>query len=285
MVCRKAMVIGDDPHVNVMLGRILGQKRWTIDVAADNSVALNLARATRFDLILTCEDTSGKEDVELLSAIRRIHPHTRVIILTAETTSEDVISAMREHAFSYFSAPFSLASLTSIVQQAIEGTCWDDGIEIVSATRDWIRLLVSCDICAAERLMQFFHEIIDLPVPEKEAVALAFRELLMNAIEHGGKFDPHQYVEISYLRTRRAVTCRIKDPGDGFSLDEIPHAAISNPADDPIRHLEFREAQGLRPGGLGVLMATNSIDELFYNEQGNEAVLVKYIDQARQMAS
>jgi anti-sigma regulatory factor (Ser/Thr protein kinase) len=279
------MVIGDDPHIKAMLCRILGPKQWIVHQAPDNWVALERLKATRFDLILTCENSSGKEDVELLRAVRRVHPHARVIILADATTPADVISAMREHAFSYFSAPFSLASLASIVEYAIESPCWDDGIEIVSATPEWIRLLVRCDMKAAERLVQFVQEIIDLPDVEKLMVASAFRELLMNAIEHGGKFDPEQYVEISYLRTRRAVACRIKDPGDGFSLDEIPHAAIMNPADDPIRHLAYREADNLRPGGLGVLMARNSVDELFYNEQGNEVVLVKYVEQVSQVAS
>lgn len=285
MVSRKALVIGDDPHVRAMLCRILEPKQWIIHQAPDNWVALERLKATWFDLILTCENTSGKEDVELLRAVRRVHPHTRVIILTDATTPADVISAIREHAFSYFSAPFSLASLASIVEYAVEEPCWDDGIEIVSATPDWIRLQVRCDVKVAERLVQFLHEIIDLPDAEKQTVASAFRELLMNAIEHGGKFDPDQYVEISYLRTRRAVACRIKDPGEGFSLDEIPHAAIMNPPDDPVRHVMYREADNLRPGGLGVLMAKNSVDELFYNEKGNEVVLVKYVEQASQVGS
>jgi len=239
---------------------------------------LKLAEASKFDLILTSEKTSGKEDVELLRAIRRVHPHTRVIILTDQTTPADVIAAMRENAFSYLSRPFSLTSLASMIQAAVEVPGWDDGIEVVSATPGWIRLVVRCDTKTAERLMQFFHEIIDLPAAENEAVAVAIRELLMNAIEHGGKFDPKKTVEVSYLRTRRAVSCRIKDPGKGFALAAIPHAAVMNPPDDPVRHMSYREAKNLRPGGFGVLLATQSIDEILYNEQGNEVVLVKYID-------
>jgi DNA-binding NarL/FixJ family response regulator len=282
MISRKAIVIGDDAQVRYMLERILGPKQWAIQDAADNSLALKLVEASKFDLIITCENTSGQEDVELLRRIRRIHPHTRVIILTGRTAPADVISAMRVHAFAYFSAPYSLDSLTSIVQYAIEEPCWDDGIEIVSATPNWIHLLVRCDMKTAERLLQFFHEIMELPQAEKEAVALAFRELLMNAIEYGGKFDPEQRVEISYARTRRAVACRIKDPGEGFSLGEIPHSALMNPPDDPLRHLTYREAENLRPGGFGVLLVKNSIDELLYNEQGNDVVLVKYIDRVSQ---
>jgi anti-sigma regulatory factor (Ser/Thr protein kinase)/CheY-like chemotaxis protein len=285
MVSRKAIVVSDDAQIKSMLCRILGPQEWTIQDAADNSAALRLVESSKFDLILTSEKTSGKEDVEFLRKIRSIHPHTRVIILTDETTPADVISAIRERAFSYFSTPVSLALLTSIVQHAIEEPCWDDGIEIVSATRDWICLRVRCDMKTAERLMQFFHEITDLPDAEQEVVAMAFRELLMNAIEHGGKFDPEQYVEISYVRTRRAVALRIKDPGEGFSLEGIPHAAIMNPPDEPLRHLTYREAEQLRPGGFGVLLVKSTIDELLYNEKGNEVVLVKYIDQARSAAS
>jgi DNA-binding NarL/FixJ family response regulator len=285
MASRKAVVIGDDAQVRAMLWRILAPRQWTIQDAPDNSAALKLVEASKFDLILTCEKTSGQEDVELLRTIRRVHPHTRVIILAGQSAPADVISAIRESAFSYFSAPFSLASLASIVELAVEEPCWDDGIEIISSAPSWIRLSVRCEIKTAERLMQFFHEIIDLPHPENEAVALAIRELLMNAIEHGGKFDAEKYAEISYVRTRRAVACRIKDPGDGFSLEEIPHAAIMNPSNDPLRHLTVREAENLRPGGFGVLLVRKSIDELLYNEKGNEVVLIKYIDSVSQVAS
>lgn len=250
MVSRKAILVSKDPQIKAMVLRILGSMQWTIQDARDNAAALELVEAGRYDLIITSEQTSGGEDVELLCKIRRVRPHTRVIILADETTPADVVSAMREHAFGYFST--SRDALALIVQHAVEEPCWDDGIEI--------------------------SEMIDLPLAEKESVATAFRELLMNAIEHGGKFDPEKYVEISYVRTHRAVACRIKDPGEGFSLKEIPHAAIMNPPENPLRHLTYREAENLRPGGFGVLLVKNSIDELLYNEKGNEVVLVKYID-------
>ena len=285
MASRKAILIGNDAEVRALLGRILAPTEWIIQDVPDNPSALKLVAASKFELIITCEKTSGREDVELLRAIRRMQPHTRVIILTDHTTPEDVISALREHAFGYFSAPFPLTSFTQSVLYALEEPCWDDGIEILSATPEWIRLSVRCKMSTAERVMQFFREIIDLPIAESETVAAAIRELLMNAIEHGGKFDPEKHVEVSYLRTRRAVTCRIKDPGEGFSWGAIPHAAVMNPPDDPLRHLTYREAEHLRPGGFGVLLVKKSIDELLYNEQGNEVVLVKYVDPASQAAS
>jgi anti-sigma regulatory factor (Ser/Thr protein kinase)/ActR/RegA family two-component response regulator len=275
---KRALFIDADPEVRAMLENILDPLVWSIRHAPDNKTALTLAEATHFDLILTSEKTSGKEDVELLRKIRRMRPHTRLIILAEESTPVDVIASMRESAFSYFSRPFSPASLADMVLTAAEGPCWDDGIEILSATPDWIRLLARCDLNTADRLIQFIHEIADLPERESNAVATAFREILMNAIEHGGNFRPDQYVEISYLRAKHAVMCRVKDPGEGFSLDEIEHAAIANPDDDPTRHVAHRDAKGMRPGGYGILLAQKLVDELIYSEKGNEVLLLKYVD-------
>jgi anti-sigma regulatory factor (Ser/Thr protein kinase)/CheY-like chemotaxis protein len=275
---RNALMVGGDPQIEARLRNILGPGEWAIQRTTDNATALNLAQWKKFDLILTSEKTTGKEDIELLRKIRRIHPHTRLIILADESTPADVITSMREHAFSYFSRPFSLDALALMIQHAIEEPCWDDGIDVVSATPEWIRIRARCDFKTADRVLQFFDEIAELPSAERSAVGTAFREMLMNAIEHGGRLDPNQQVEISYVRARHMVTCRISDPGEGFTLDEIPHAAISNPEDDLLRHVEYREARGMRPGGFGVLLAQKLVDELVYNEQGNEVLLIKYLD-------
>jgi anti-sigma regulatory factor (Ser/Thr protein kinase)/ActR/RegA family two-component response regulator len=273
-----ALVVGGDAQIEAQLRGILEPGTWAIQRATDNAAALLLCHNKGFGLILTSEKTSGREDVELLRKIRRIRPHTRLIILADESTPADVITAMRERAFSYFSTPFSADALAVMIHRAIEEPCWDDGIDVISATPEWIRINARCDLKTADRVLQFFDEIAELPDPERSAVGTAFREMLINAIEHGGGLDPSQQVEISYLRARHMVTCRISDPGEGFTLDEIPHAAIANPADDPLRHIEYRDARGMRPGGLGVLLAQRLVDELVYSEQGNEVLLVKYLD-------
>jgi len=275
---RVALLVGSDPLIEEQLRDILEPGVWALQHATDNTAALAVARDKAFDLVLTSEKTSGREDVELLRKLRRIRPHTRLIILAEDTTPTDVIASMREYAFSYFSKPFSPVALAVMIRHAIEEPCWDDGIDVVSATSEWIRIYARCDLKTADRVLQFFDEISELPNPEKGAVGMAFREMLINAIEHGGHLDPSQQVEISYLRACHMVACRISDPGEGFTLDEIPHAAIANPADDPLRHFAYRDALGLRPGGFGVLLTQRLIDELVYNEQGNEVTLVKYLD-------
>src|SRR5579872_1601390 len=267
---RNALLVGSDFQTEEQLRNILEPGNWTIQRARDNATALAMIQKKNFDLILTSEKTSGKEDIELLRKIRRIRPHTRLIILADESTPNDVITSMREHAFSYFSTPFSPDELSVMIRHAIDDPCWDDGIDVVSATPEWIQIVARCDLKTADRVLQFLNEIAELPDRERNAVGTAFREMLINAIEHGGRLDPNEQVEISYVRARHMVTCRISDPGEGFTLDEIPHAAIANPEGDPVRHLEYRDARGMRPGGFGVLLAQKLVDQLIYSEHGNE---------------
>lgn len=275
---KTVLVVNADPRVEDILSTLFEPGSWSMQHAPDNAAALALSRTSRFDLIITSENTSASEDIELLRKIRAVRPHTRLIILTDQGTPADVISSMRAHAFSYFSAPFSGEALEDMIRAALDEPVWDDGIEILAATPEWMRIRSRCDFKTADRLLQFLDEIADLPESERHGFAMASREILLNAIEHGGQLDSTKTVIIEYVRARHMVMCHIADPGGGFAPDEVPHAAIANPPDEPVRHVSIREAHGMRAGGYGILLAKHLVDELIYNEEGNEVVLVKYLD-------
>ena len=116
-------------------------------------------------------------------------------------------------------------------------------------------------------------------------IVTAFREILLNAMEHGGHFDPGHHVEIGFVKARRAIICRVKDPGAGFSPEEVRHAASAKTPEDLFSHVAVREEKGMRPGGFGLLMARKLVDELIYSEEGNEVMLVKYLDKPAKTAA
>jgi len=277
---KTALLVASGGEVDQLLTKVLAKEGWSIERAVDNEQALALARGKAFDLIITGGKARVAEDVELLRKIRSARPHVRLIILTDKFTPGDVVAAMREGAFSYFSAPFEASELAEMVHAAMAEPCWDDGIEVLSGTPAWLTVTARCDLATANRLVQFMRGVRDptLPEPEKERIIAAFREILINAMEHGGQFDPSQHVEISFVRSHRAITCRVKDPGKGFSLEELHHAAGGGSPEDLFRHAMVRDERGMRPGGFGILLAKKLVDELIYNEAGNEVVLVKYLN-------
>jgi anti-sigma regulatory factor (Ser/Thr protein kinase)/CheY-like chemotaxis protein len=276
-MAHQALIVDSRPEINRLLASLFDPAQWNIRFVPDNKSAVEAVEAEPFDLIITGECTSGQEDISLLRRLRMVRPHTRLIILTDKFTPGDVIDSIRERAFSYFTLPLSTERFAELIRSAMAEPCWDDGIEILSVTPNWIRFSVRCDVLTANRLLQFYREASQLPDAETEEVATAFREILLNAMEHGGHFDPSQFVEVSYVRTQHAVICKVKDPGEGFAPDELKHAAVSNPPEDPFRHIAERDAKGMRPGGFGILMAKRLVDELIFNEKGNEVLLIKYL--------
>jgi len=151
-------------------------------------------------------------------------------------------------------------------------------IEVDSASPAWTRLRFPPTAESRERVTGFVRsELIDLSPDLCEHLALAADELLGNAIEHGSRFHPDGRIEFSLVRTPRVLLFKILDAGPGFSLNAIAHAAVSNPPEEPLRHTQFRNEMGMRPGGFGILLVKQIADELIYSERGNEVVLVKFL--------
>jgi anti-sigma regulatory factor (Ser/Thr protein kinase) len=151
-------------------------------------------------------------------------------------------------------------------------------IEVTSAKPEWVELLVPCTRDAAEHIQEVMAKLdAKLDADVRASIAFAFRELLLNAIEWGGKLDPNRKIRVTCLRSKRMLLYRIADPGPGFKMDDLPHAAISY-GGDPLAHMQVRDEKGLRPGGFGLLTVRATVDELLYNEKRNEVVFVKYLD-------
>src|SRR5207244_11275767 len=117
-------------------------------------------------------------------------------------------------------------------------------IEVVSARSEWLELLVPCDLETAERIQSFIEKLdANLPQDVRDSIGQAFRELLMNAVEWGGRLDPNRTVRIACLRTKQMILYRIADPGPGFAPEKLEHARVSNSADEPYGNITSRQDQ------------------------------------------
>ena len=273
------LLVDDDRTSRHLTEAILKREGWRVTPVRDGVDALKLLRTRRFTLMLLDVWMPRMNGLELLEKLRDRKHRPRVIVMTTDDTPATLMSAVREQAFRYVRKPVDPDALVNAVRDTIDAPDIPP-IEVMSAKPEWIELAVPCTKEAAERLrLVMAHLDTDLAPELRESIAYAFRELLLNAIEWGGNLDPSRKVRISYLRSKRMLMYRIADPGPGFNIDNLPHAAVGQPPESPIAHVDVREARGLRPGGFGILTVKESVDELLYNEKRNEVVFVKYLDE------
>jgi PAS domain S-box-containing protein len=181
----------------------------------------------------------------------------------------------QESRFTRLVSKLEVMDLLNVVQDSLKSSSAAT-IEVLSAQPSWVELLVPCTREAAEQIHQVVARLGgDLPYEVLESVSFAFRELMLNAVEWGGKLDPNRHVRISCVRTNKMLMYRIADPGQGFNFEDLDHAAISY--DDPTEHIKVREEKQLRAGGFGLLMVRAQVDELVYNERRNEVMFMKYL--------
>lgn len=275
---RRILIVDDDPAIHPLLTAAIEAPDRRIDSASDGLAGLRCVEETPYDLVMTDVNMPGLDGMALLERIREVRPETRVVVMTVASTPEGVVRAIRERAFAYFSKPFTIDAVADMVARALDSTSTEDDIEVLSARPTWLALRLRCKMETADRILQFLRELgMDLPPVDQEKIATAFRELLMNAIEHGGGFDPEKKVTITYVRAERAIIYFVRDPGQGFSFQNLAHAAVANPLDLPLEHAAVREKLGKRPGGYGIFLTRGLVDELIYNQTGNEVVLIKYL--------
>jgi CheY-like chemotaxis protein/anti-sigma regulatory factor (Ser/Thr protein kinase) len=276
---QRILVVDDDRTTRDLIRFQLKSAGYAVEAAVDGAAALDRIRRHRFDLVLLDVWMPGMDGLEVLTRLRDEPVPPKVVVMTADDAPQTLLKAIRERAHRYLAKPVEPEALLALVRSVLASRPEVPPIEVISAKPDWVELLVPCDREAAERIHEFLSRLdADLPEDVRANVGQAFRELLMNAIEWGGRLDPRQSVRIAYLRARRMLLYRIADPGKGFSFKDLTHAAVANPPDSPLDHALVREKKGLRPGGFGLLMTRQAVDELLYNEAHNEVVFVKYLD-------
>lgn len=272
------LIVGPDgPHVRALhdSGRFAGDE---LSRCGGSSEAVRMVRSRPVDVLLTDPATPIEEALALVEEIKALRSSVRIVVLAPALTDADVVKALRAHVFACFTAPFDQAEIAEITHSAMDASDWKDGIEVLSGSPTWLTLNVTCGLVSVDRLTRFMTEWrADLPSAERDLLMSAFRELLLNAMEHGAGFDADKTIQVTAARTARAIVFHFRDPGNGFDPADLRHAAQTSAPEHVVATTLHRAETGLRPGGFGMLIVRGVVDELIYNEQGNEVLMIKHI--------
>jgi CheY-like chemotaxis protein len=274
---KKILVADDDRTTRYAISKLLRSAGYTVAVAEDGASALRTIAAAQFDIVFLDVWMPGMNGLEVLSRLTAGTPRPKVIVMTSDGAPETLLRAVKDRADEYIIKPFPPKEAIELARRVLEEDV-SPPIEVISAQPHWVELVIPCTRNAAERIQGFLLKLeADLPNDLRSTIGQAFRELLLNAVEWGGKFDPNHKVRIAQVRSPRILMYRIADPGAGFNFEKLSHAAIGQSPDDPIAHMAVRDQLGIRAGGFGLLMTRELADELIYNEAHNEVIFIKYL--------
>jgi CheY-like chemotaxis protein/anti-sigma regulatory factor (Ser/Thr protein kinase) len=274
---RKILVADDDRTTRFAICSMLKKAGYAVTAAKDGAEAFRNIQQKTFDLAFLDIWMPELTGLEVLARVREGESHPKIIMMTSDTTPETLLRAIREQAYEYLSKPFPPKEAVEVAERALKQNA-SPPIEVISAMPHWVELLIPCTREAAERIQSFLMRLeADLPDDLRNTIGLAFKELLLNAVEWGGKLDPNHKVRIAHVRSSRMLLYRVADPGPGFSFKGLTHAAVGQPADEPIAHVNVRDQLGIRPGGFGISLIRAMADELLYNEAQNEVIFIKYL--------
>jgi CheY-like chemotaxis protein/anti-sigma regulatory factor (Ser/Thr protein kinase) len=271
---RKALVVEDEQDTGLLLAEHL--RRWGFEptVMTEGKPAIPWAHQHQPDVILLdlmLPDIDGFEICETLKLERETNL-IPIIMVTARTQHEDKIHGLQVGANFYLTKPFRADELGKAIESAV---AWKKDICRDGAHGE-VKFQLQSDTEYLDELNHLLASLFlfsGLPETQVKQLIMAVRELGTNAIEWGHQKQVERIVTVVYRIDAQKVTILIRDTGPGFDPQNLPHAASP---DDPIRHMMVRETLGLREGGFGILMSRGLVDELEYNETGNEVRLVKY---------
>jgi CheY-like chemotaxis protein len=271
---RAALIVEDDGSVGVLLAAHL--KTWGFEPTLLNvgKPAIAWVRENHPDLVLLdllLPDIDGFDICETLKLDRETNL-IPVIMVTCLCERKDKVRGLKVGANRYLTKPFTPEELSRAIQDVCE---WQHDLKR-TGTEGEVHFHLPSDTRYLEELNQLlaamFH-FTGLSDHQIKHLIMAVRECGTNAIEWGHRKKTDRIVNVTYRIDPNRVSIVIQDTGPGFDPRDLPHAARPG---DPLGHLDLRESLGLREGGFGILIARGLVDDLQYNETGNEVRLVKY---------
>lgn len=289
----RILVVDDSPVERRVMGGLLGENPdWTVDFAGDGAEALDRCLTHEPDLVVTDFNMPNMDGLQLLNKLKQRHPRIPVIIATAAGSEELAVTALQQGAASYVPKILLARDLGRVVDTVLSASQdRRQGDTILRAlVRQELRFSFPSDRRlvrpAVSALQDFGVQFGVFTERDRTRVGVALEEALLNAIVHGnlevssklrdlddGSFEKLVALRIgkSPYKDRRVEVLAnfspemaefsIRDEGPGFDVSKLP---------DPTDPENMARAHG-----RGVLLMRTFMDEVTYNETGNQVTMSK----------
>jgi two-component system response regulator PilR (NtrC family) len=116
----RILIVDDELSMREFLSILLEREGYEVAVAGSAEEALRQIDASLFDLVISDVQMPGLNGIELLARIKEVTPETAVLMVTAFSTAEQAVEAMKLGAYDYISKPFKNEEIKVLISKALE---------------------------------------------------------------------------------------------------------------------------------------------------------------------
>ena len=292
----RILVVDDSPFQRKVAGSLIERETgMEVVYAAGGDEALEAMAARMPDLVLTDLQMPGVDGIELVEQVRQLHPQVPVVLMTASGNEEKAVAALHGGAASYIPKSILDRELVKTLRSVLEVSHENRSRALLmkSMIHSESVFVLGNNPALIGPLVNYLQQGLSAMglcnETETTRVGVALDETLVNALHHGNlevdsalrrddldgyhrlvaerrQQSPYKERKIRVSAVFARDTFVVRDEGKGFDPDVLPDPT------DP--------ANLARPHGRGVLLIRTFMDQVIYNELGNEVTLVKLCNPA-----
>jgi two-component system nitrogen regulation response regulator GlnG len=166
------LIADDDPAIRLVLRHRLEAEGYRVEEAADSAAALEALRSGRVDVALLDIIMPGAGGLEVLSTARAENVRTLIVVITAASTMNNAVEAMKRGAHDYLTKPFAnLDLVAAAVGRAVEVAA--QAADLDRLKNEVNRQLVGGEIIGRSPAMQQVYKLIGRVVTNDATVLLS----------------------------------------------------------------------------------------------------------------
>jgi YesN/AraC family two-component response regulator len=263
----KILVVDDEEILRSTLKRVLNRDDMETTLTASAKEALALLENEKFDLIITDVKMPEMDGITFLKTVRSNDPEVPIVILTGFATVEMTRDALQSGAYNFITKPFEVENILGIVKKGLSlkkeivrnkevASFTKCAFDVEIPSRSELLGGVIFYIIEQLKLVDFSERIISTEI------LMTLDEAITNAHKHGNKNNKEKKIFVRTKIDAQKMEMSIRDEGEGFDPDKLI---------DPL------SPEGIeRNCGRGVFLIKSYMDEVSYNDKGNELTIVKH---------